>query len=97
MTSYPRRPASHVRSAGDRRATVLSYDEVHRTGAPKRSKAPFIWAAAVKAGHSYFTTGPIVEASVDGAGLGDTVTVSYHDMGTTKHAATINVTQQMLK
>jgi hypothetical protein len=29
--------------------------------------------------------------------VGDTVTVSYHDMGTMKHAATINVTQQTLK
>jgi hypothetical protein len=29
--------------------------------------------------------------------VGDTVTVSYHDMGTTKHAATINVTTQAPK
>lgn len=28
--------------------------------------------------------------------VGDTVAVSYHDMGTMKHAATINVTQQVL-
>jgi hypothetical protein len=29
--------------------------------------------------------------------VGDRVTVSYHDMGTMKHAATINVTQAALK
>jgi hypothetical protein len=32
-------------------------------------------AAAVKAGHSYFTTGPIVDVRVGGGSLGDTVTV----------------------
>jgi hypothetical protein len=36
---------------------------------------PAAVAAAVKAGHSYFTTGPIVDATIDGAGMGDTVTV----------------------
>jgi hypothetical protein len=36
---------------------------------------PVAVAAAVKAGHSYFTTGPIVDATIDGHGLGDTVTV----------------------
>jgi hypothetical protein len=36
---------------------------------------PAVVAAAVKAGHSYFTTGPIVEANVDGVGMGDTATV----------------------
>jgi hypothetical protein len=36
---------------------------------------PAAVAAAVKAGHSYFTTGPIVDANVDGAGMGDTATV----------------------
>lgn len=35
---------------------------------------PVAIAAAVKAGHSYLTTGPIVEASIDGAGLGDRAT-----------------------
>jgi hypothetical protein len=29
--------------------------------------------------------------------VGDSVTVSYHDMGSTKHAATINVTTQVPK
>ncbi len=36
---------------------------------------PVAVAAAVKAGRSYFTTGPIVDATVDGKGLGETVTV----------------------
>ncbi len=36
---------------------------------------PAAVAAAVKAGHSYFTTGPILDASIGGASLGDTVTV----------------------
>jgi len=36
---------------------------------------PAAVAAAVKAGHSYFTTGPVVDATIDGAGMGDTVTV----------------------
>ncbi len=35
---------------------------------------PAAVAAAVKAGHSYFTTGPIVDASIDGKGLGELVT-----------------------
>ena len=34
-------------------------------------------AAQVKAGHSYFTTGPIVEASIGGKTYGDTVTVAH--------------------
>ncbi len=34
---------------------------------------PVAVAAAVKAGRSYLTTGPIVDATIDGAGLGDTV------------------------
>jgi len=38
--------------------------------------APAAVAAAVKAGHSYFTTGPIVEATIAGKTYGDTVTVA---------------------
>jgi len=30
-------------------------------------------AAAVKAGHSYFTTGPVIDAKINGGSLGDTV------------------------
>jgi hypothetical protein len=37
---------------------------------------PAAVAAAVKAGHSYFTTGPIVEASIGGKTYGDVATVS---------------------
>jgi hypothetical protein len=48
---------------------------VHVGDVPLDKLDPVAVAAAVKAGHSYFTTGPIVEASVDGAGMGDTVTV----------------------
>ena len=36
---------------------------------------PVAVAAAVKAGHSFFTTGPIVEATIDGKTFGDTVSV----------------------
>jgi hypothetical protein len=36
---------------------------------------PNVVAAAVKAGHSFITTGPIVEANVEGKSYGDTVTV----------------------
>src|SRR5262249_32359552 len=32
-------------------------------------------AAAVKAGHSYFTTGPLVEAAIAGKGMGETASV----------------------
>lgn len=32
-------------------------------------------AAAVKAGHSYFTTGPIIDATIGFAGFGDTISV----------------------
>jgi hypothetical protein len=37
---------------------------------------PAAVAAAVKAGHSYFTTGPIVDASIAGKGFGDTASVA---------------------
>jgi hypothetical protein len=36
-------------SSGERRAAVLSYDQVHRTSKRRRSKAPFIWIAAIVA------------------------------------------------
>ena len=41
--------------------------------APLAKLDPFAVAAAVKAGHSYLTTGPIVDATIDGVGLGGTV------------------------
>jgi hypothetical protein len=37
---------------------------------------PAVVAAQVKAGHSFFTTGPIVEASIDGKTYGDTARVT---------------------
>ncbi len=36
---------------------------------------PVAVAAAVKAGHSFFTTGPIIDASIDGKTYGETVSV----------------------
>ncbi|HEX8107906.1 MAG TPA: hypothetical protein VF516_09280, partial [Kofleriaceae bacterium] len=37
---------------------------------------PAAVAAAVKAGHSFFTTGPILDAAIAGKGFGDVATVS---------------------
>ena len=42
--------------------------------APIAQLSPVAVAAAVKAGHSYLTTGPIVDATIDGASFGDQVT-----------------------
>jgi hypothetical protein len=43
---------------------------------PNAKIDPAVVAAAVKAGHSYFTTGPIVDATIDGKGLGEVVTAT---------------------
>jgi hypothetical protein len=43
----PAMVGEHSATAGDRRPAVLTYDEVHRTVAERRSKTPFVWAAAV--------------------------------------------------
>ena len=48
---------------------------VHIADGPLDKLDPAAVAAAVKAGHSYLTTGPIVDATIEGASLGDQVTV----------------------
>lgn len=49
---------------------------------------PSAVAAAVKAGHSYLTTGPIVDATIDGAGPGDMVKGGKHDLHVVVKAST---------
>jgi hypothetical protein len=69
----PERPRLADQATGDRRASVLSYDEVHRVSSPRRSKAPIVWAAVaiLVIAVAGVVAGPRIGALLKGSGKAD--------------------------